>query len=78
MQVSGVGCVPTCFAYPDGVAPTFREYVTHTWNFLVHGAKSFFPYAHHDLGDTPMTYEGVRFTNMTAERLSEACFKASK
>lgn len=66
-----IGCMPTCFAYPDGVAPTFREYVTHTWNFLIHGVKSFFPYAYHDLGDTPMTYEGVRFTNTTAERLSD-------
>ena len=66
-----VGCIPTCFSYPDGVSPTFREYVTHTWNFLVHGVKSFYPYAYHDLGDTAGTYEGVRFTNMTVERLSD-------
>ena len=66
-----IGCMPTCFAYSTGDGPTFREYVTHTWDFLVHGVKTFFPYAYHDLGDTPMLYEGVRFTNETAERLSD-------
>ena len=66
-----IGCMPTCFSYPTGDGPTFREYVTHTWNFLVHGVRTFFPYAYHDLGDTPMLFEGVRFTNGTVERLSD-------
>ncbi|MBQ3343980.1 MAG: hypothetical protein IJG84_18930 [Kiritimatiellae bacterium] len=66
-----IGCMPTCFSYSAGLSPTFREYVTHTWNFLVHGVRTFFPYAYHDLGDTPMLFEGVRFTNESVERLSD-------
>ena len=66
-----IGCMPTCYSYTAGLHPTFREYVTHTWNFLVHGVRSFWPYAYHDLGDTPILFEGVRFTNESAERLSD-------
>ena len=65
-----IGCMPTCFACLLGDSPTFREYVTHTWNFLVHGVRTFFPYAYHDLGDTAALFEGVRFTNESVERLS--------
>ena len=66
-----IGCMPTCYSYTAGHYPTFREYVTHTWNFLVHGVRSFWPYAYHDLGDTPILFEGVRFTNESVERLSD-------
>ena len=66
-----IGCMPTCFKYSIGEFPTFREYVTHTWNFLIHGVRTFYPYAYHDLGDSSVLYEGVRFTNETADRLSD-------
>ena len=64
-----VGCMPTCFGSSGCIYPTFREYTMHVWNFLIHGAKTFFPYAYHDLGDCASLYEGVRFTNESVERL---------
>jgi len=66
-----IGCMPTCFSYGGAYSPDFREYVTHTWNFLVHGVRTYFPYAYHDLGDTAALYEGTRFVNQTAERLAD-------
>ena len=66
-----VGCTPTAFSYGEGDYPTFREYVSHVWCFLVHGAKSINPYAYHDLGDRPSIFRGVKFTNETIERLEE-------
>ncbi|MCQ2391046.1 MAG: hypothetical protein MJ240_06465, partial [Kiritimatiellae bacterium] len=66
-----IGCMPTCFSYSAGEYPTFREFVTHTWNFLIHGARTFFPYAYHDLGDCATLYEGIRFTNESIERLAD-------
>lgn len=66
-----VGCMPTAFAYPTGCSPTFREFVTHTWNFLIHGVRTFYHYAYHEFGDTARLYRGVKFVNESAERLSD-------
>ena len=66
-----VGCMPTCFAYPTGAYPTFREFVTHTWNFLIHGVRSFYHYAYHEFGDTAILTRGVKFVNESVERLSD-------
>ena len=63
--------MPTAFAYTGGDYPTFREYVSHVWCFLIHGAKAIAPYAYHDLGDRPSVFRGVKFTNETIERLEK-------
>ena len=60
-----VGFLPTCFAYRWSSFvndyPTFDEYVLHLWCGLMHGAQSLYPYAGHDIGDRPSTYNGVRY-----------------
>lgn len=73
-----IGGMPTCFAYSGGEYPTFREYVTHCWCFLVRGVKTFWPYAYHDLGDTPILYEGVRYTHESVAALADLFLNAPR
>ena len=60
-----VGFLPTCFAYRwNSIAndyPTLDEYVLHVWAAVLHGAKTLWPYAGHDIGDRPQLYEGTRY-----------------
>ena len=60
-----IGFLPTCFAYKwNSLAldyPTFDEYITHTWAAMIHGGKSLWPYAAHDMNDRPALYEGTRY-----------------
>ena len=68
-----VGFLNTCFSSRwDSLQedyPTYDEYVAHSWAALAHGAKSFWPYAGHDLGDRPALYHGVRQMFRTAAAL---------
>jgi len=60
-----VGFLPTCFStesynkYGDYV--TLDEYICHTWAAMIHGAKTLWPYAYHDMNDRPALYEGCRY-----------------
>ena len=59
-----VGFLPTLFSYKNSYLndyPTFEEYVWHTWAAMIHGGKSLFPYAYHDMRDRPSMYEGNRY-----------------
>ena len=60
-----VGFLPTMFAYRWlsilNDYPTFPEYVCHTWVAVMHGAKTLWPYAYHDMGDRASIYEGNRY-----------------
>ena len=56
-----IGGAPTCFAYPQGDYPTFKEYLLNYWCEFVRGAKTMYPYAYHDMGDRPQMYEGTRY-----------------
>lgn len=51
--------------------PTFKEVVCHTWAAMIHGGKSLWPYAYHDLGDRPSIYEGTRYIFSSFEALEE-------
>ena len=68
-----VGFLNTCFSYRWDTSqndyPTFDDYIAHSWAALAHGAKSFWPYAGHDLGDRPALYHGVRQMFRTAAAL---------
>lgn len=69
------GFLPTCFAYRDEALsndyPTFDEYVLHVWCALLRGAQSLWPYAGHDMGDRPATYEGVRYAFQSVAALED-------
>lgn len=61
-----VGFLPTCFSYRYcGSAredyPTFEELVQHTWAGMIHGGKSLWAYAYHDLGDRPGLWIGLQY-----------------
>ena len=59
-----IGFLPTCFAAMAGKPepyPTFDEYICHTWAAMIHGGKSLYPYAYHDMNDRGSMYEGTRY-----------------
>ena len=59
-----IGFLPTCFAGMAGKPepyPTFDEYICHTWAAMIHGGKTLYPYAYHDMGDRASMYEGTRY-----------------
>lgn len=70
-----VGFLPTMFSYRmvrlSDDYPTFREYVCHVWAALLRGARTFNPYAYHDMGDRASIFEGNRYVNETAAELSD-------
>jgi len=70
-----IGFLPTIFSSkysnPESQYPDFSEIVCHTWAGMIHGAKSIWPYAYHDLGDRPALYEGTRFIFSSFEALEE-------
>ena len=77
-----VGFLPTCFAYRDDAYsndyPTFDEYVVHVWCALLRGAQSLWPYAGHDMGDRPATYEGVRYCFQSVAALEDFLTSAAR
>jgi len=70
-----IGFLPTCYASGGAINgwdyPTFDEYVAHTWAAMIHGGKSLWPYAYHDVGDRPSLYEGTRYIFSSFEALEE-------
>lgn len=59
-----IGFLPTCFAGMGGKPepyPTFDEYICHTWAAMIHGGKTLYPYAYHDMNDRASMYEGTRY-----------------
>ena len=69
-----VGFLPTLFAYawssPRNDYPTLDEYLAHCWVALMHGAKTMWPYAGHDIGDRPALYHGCRYQFRQCEVLA--------
>ncbi len=68
-----IGFLPTCMS---GIksgwdTPTFAEIVCHTWAGMIHGGKSLWPYASHDLNDSPVLLEGMRYIFSSFEALEE-------
>lgn len=68
-----IGFLPTCFGTSASSwdYPTFPEIVCHTWAGMIHGGKSLWPYASHDLNDRPTLYEGMRYIFSSFEALEE-------
>ena len=68
-----IGFLPTCMAgVKSGYdTPTFAEIVCHTWAAMIHGGKSLWPYASHDLNDSPVLLEGMRYIFSSFEALEE-------
>ncbi len=58
--------------------PTWGELESTSWSALVHGARMFWPYAYHDLGDRPQIYEGVRYFNQSIKALESLLFSNRK
>lgn len=70
-----IGFLPTCYASKGSAAgydyPTLDEYICHTWAAMMHGGKSLWPYAGHDLNDRASIYEGTRYIFTTFEALED-------
>jgi len=69
-----IGFLPTCFAGMGGKSepyPTFDEYICHTWAAMIHGGKTLYPYAYHDLNDRASMYEGTRYIFSSFEALDQ-------
>ena len=70
-----IGLIPTC--YSSGGAkggwdyPTFDEYICHIWAAMIHGGKTLWPYAGHDLNDRASLYEGTRYIFSSFEALED-------
>ena len=66
-----VGFLPTSFTggglYSD--YPTLDEYICHTWAAMIHGGKTLWPYAYHDMNDRASMYEGNRYLFSSFEAL---------
>lgn len=69
-----IGFLPTCYG-SGGVGgwdyPTFDEYILHTWAAMIHGGKSLWPYAGHDLNDRASILEGTRYIFSSFEALED-------
>ena len=70
-----VGFLPTSFTTEGhniyGDYPTFDEYICHTWAAMIHGAKTLWPYAYHDVNDRAVLYEGNRYIFSSFEALDQ-------
>ncbi len=70
-----IGFLPTCYASKGASLaydyPTLDEYICHTWAAMMHGGKSLWPYAGHDLNDRASVYEGTRYIFSTFEALED-------
>ena len=69
-----IGFLPTCYAAMKGFAepyPTFDEYILHTWAPMIHGGKTLWPYAYHDLNDRASMYEGTRYIFSSFEAVDQ-------
>lgn len=76
-----IGFLPTCFAAMRGKKdpyPTFDEYICHTWAAMIHGGKTLWPYAYHDLNDCASMYEGTRYIFSSFEALEELVLMAKR
>lgn len=76
-----IGFLPTCFAAMKGKKdpyPTFDEYICHTWAAMIHGGKTLWPYAYHDLNDCANMYEGTRYIFSSFEALEEMVLLAKR
>ncbi len=76
-----IGFLPTCFAELKGRKdpyPTFDEYICHTWVGMIHGGKSLWPYAYHDINDRASIYEGTRYAFSSFEALEEMILHGSR
>ena len=76
-----IGFLPTCFAGMGGKSepyPTFDEYICHTWAAMIHGGKTLYPYAYHDLGDRASLYEGTRYIFSSFEALDKLVLLGSR
>ena len=70
-----IGLIPTCYSSGGGVggwdAPTFDEYILNVWAAMIHGGKTIWPYAGHDLNDRASLYEGTRYIFTSFEALED-------
>ena len=70
-----IGFLPTCYASGGGRGgydhPTFDEYICHIWEAMMHGGKTLWPYAYHDLNDRASVYEGTRYIFSSFEALED-------
>lgn len=70
-----IGFLPTCFSHAGGNSgwdyPTLDEYICHVWTAMIHGAKTLWPYAGHDLHDRASLLEGTRYIFSTFEALED-------
>ena len=69
-----IGFLPTCFAAMRSRKdpnPTLDEYICHTWAAMIHGGKTLWPYAYHDMNDRASMYEGTRYIFSSFEALEE-------
>lgn len=70
-----IGFLPTCYASKGASLaydyPTLDEVICHTWAGMMHGGKSLWPYAYHDLNDRAAMYEGMRYIFSTFEALED-------
>ena len=76
-----IGFLPTCFSAMKGKEnpyPTLEEYICHTWAAMIHGGKSLWPYAYHDMNDNAVMYEGTRYIFSTFEALEEMVLLANR
>ena len=58
--------------------PTWGELESSSWSALAQGARMFWPYAYHDLGDRPQIYEGVRYFNQSIQALESLLWSNRK
>jgi len=58
--------------------PTWEELESMSWSALAQGARVFWPYAYHDLGDRPVIYEGTRYFNQSIRALEKQLLSNKK
>ena len=58
--------------------PTWEELDSMSWSALAQGARGFWPYAYHDLGDRPVIYEGTRYFNQSIRALEKQLLSNQK
>ena len=77
-----IGFLPTCYASGGAVNgwdyPTFDEYILHTWAAMIHGGKTLWPYAGHDVNDRAALYEGTRYIFSSFEALEDIVLFAKR
>ena len=70
-----IGFVPTCYGGGGDATgwgyPTFEEYLCHIWAAMIHGGKTIWAYAGHDVNDRAALYEGTRYVFSSFEALEE-------